>query len=152
MRPRILALVALLAATTASATSVRRLSPTEVDALAARIFEGRCLSARSITVGEGLPATEYVFAVDNVLKGEGLEESLRGAGGRLVVRQVGGSREDGSTYRVVGVPEYRVGARYRLALHGESRLGLTCPVGLSQGVRQLEAPPTTTAATPRPVP
>jgi hypothetical protein len=141
------ALVTLLLATTAGATSLRKLSPEDVDALAARIVEGRCLSARVVDVpGAYFPATEYVFAIDNVVKGEGLEARLRADGGRLVVRQVGGVREDGSQYHVIGMPEYAVGSRYRLALNGESFLGLTSPVGLGQGVRVLGEPTPSAAA------
>jgi hypothetical protein len=67
---------------------------------------------------------EYTFLVREGIKG------VR-TGQKVVFRQVrsGGLGRSG----VPGVPEYRAGQDLVLFLHGESRLGLTSPVGLLQG-------------------
>ena len=120
---------ALCLASPAAATTVLRLSPDQVESLAQRIIEGRCVEVRASTApGTSLAATESVFVVERVLKGEGLAASVQADGGRLIVRQLNG---------VVGMPRYDVGQRYHLALNGESQIGLTSPVGMGQGVRRL---------------
>ena len=131
-------LAALCLASPAAATTVLRLSRPQVEALAQRIIEGRCVEVRAGTaLGTSMPATESVFVVERVLKGEGLAERVQRDGGRLIVRQVNG---------IVGMPRYEVGQRYHLALNGESELGLTSPVGFGQGVTRLPelAPPAAT--------
>ena len=135
----------------ASATSLRPLTPAQVTELAARIVEGRCVSVREVTLpGFAYPATEYVFAVDHVLKGEGLAEALGASQRRLVVRQAGSIQPDGRSLGIPGLPSYSVGKRYRLALNGDSSLGLTSPVGFGQGVMRLPDLPTAAAgAKPR---
>lgn len=149
----VLALAALLPARS-PATTVLALKPAEVDALAQRIVEGRCLEVRAASVpGQGAPATEYVFLVERVLKGEGLAEQVARDGGRLIVRQVGGFSSEGRSLVVPGMPRYVAGKRYRLALNGESELGLTSPVGLGQGVTQLpDLPEASSTAAPAPRP
>ena len=120
---------ALCLASPAAATTVLRLSPDQVESLAQRIIEGRCVEVRAATApGTSLAATEYVFVVEHVLKGDGLAECVERDGGRLVVRQLNG---------VVGMPRYEVGQRYHLALNGDSAIGLTSPVGMGQGVTRL---------------
>ena len=145
----LLPLLVLLMAAGAHATTVLRLSAEQVDALAKRIVEGRCVETREARVGlQQLSVTEYVFAVECVVKGDGLAEELRQSGGLLIVRQVGGPKATGS-FTIVGLPAYEPGKRYRLALNGESTLGLTSPVGMGQGVRLLTTdPPSATRAQP----
>ena len=141
IRPLVMlsALVAALClASPAAATTVLRLSPDQVESLAQRIIEGRCVEVRAATApGTSLAATESIFVVENVLKGDGLAECVQRDGGRLIVRQLSG---------VVGMPRYEVGQRYRLALNGDSAIGLTSPVGMGQGVTRLPdvASPATT--------
>ena len=147
----LLVAVLLLAATglapTAEATTVLRLTPEQVDTLAQRIIEGRCVEACMTTLpGTSATATEYVFAVERVLKGDGLAERVQHDGGRLIVRQLGGVASDGRNHLIVGMPRYEVGQRYRLALNGESELGLTSPVGFGQGVTRLPDMPAAAAA------
>jgi hypothetical protein len=141
LKPILLTLGTLaLAAAPAAATSLLKLTPEQVDQLAARIVVARCVAVRPTAVpGWNRPATEYVLQVERVLKGQGLEERLRTTGGRLTIRQAGVPLEDGSSWHIPGMPRYEVGARYRLALNGDSTLGLTSPVGLGQGVRLLDA-------------
>src|SRR5204862_2139575 len=133
------ALAALFLALPATATTVLNLSQAQVDELAQRIIEGRCVESRVVTLPDtSLSATEYVFQVERVLKG-----AVKLDGGRLVIRQVGSTGgEDGKSrsFMVVGMPRYEVGQRYRLALNGDSQLGLTSPVGFGQGVTRLPEP------------
>jgi hypothetical protein len=140
IRPLVAAALTALCLSTASATTVLRLTPAEVESLAQRIIEGRCVEVRATSVGgpeHSMRATEYVFVVERVLKGEGLADRVSRDGGRLVVRQLGGSDAAGRSALIVGMPRYEAGMRYRLALNGESSLGLTSPVGLGQGVTRL---------------
>lgn len=137
-----LLLAAVLLSHRAAATTVLPLSPAEVDARAARIVVGRCVSAANVETvpGAHFPATEYVFEVEQVLKDDGrLAALVAHSEGRFTFRQVGGRRPDGSVFSVPGVPRFEPGRRYRVALHGDSRLGLTSPVGLGQGVVALDA-------------
>lgn len=132
LRPLFALIATLLLAAGASATTVLKLSPQQVDDLAARIFEGRCVEVRPGPSTPDLPSsTEFVFDVEQVLKG-GIQP-----GRRLVVRQVGGPGAPQGSAHVVGMPTYAVGTRYRLALNADSGLGLTSPVGMGQGVRVL---------------
>jgi hypothetical protein len=139
---------AFLVAGTASATTVLHLSPQQVDDLAARIVEGRCVEIRPGPTTPELPSsTEFVFDVEQVLKGE------IPPGQRLVVRQVGGPAAPQGSANVVGMPTYVVGTRYRLALNADSSLGLTSPVGMGQGVRVLpDVAATTREAAPASAP
>jgi hypothetical protein len=130
-----------LVALGASATTVAPLTSKQVEALADRIFEGRCVSVAVVPV-EGLatPALEYVFEVESVSKGTALAARVADGDRKLVVRQLGGRDEGGRWFGVYGMPAYVPGARYRLSLVGESAIGLTSPVGLWQGVTLLSPP------------
>lgn len=135
---RAVALVAmvLLVAAPAAATLVVRLSPEDVDARADRVFVGTCRGVRVVrATGVPFPVTEYVFELEDVI--QGASRLPGGPGARIVFRQAGGTAPDGSSWRIPGMPRYREGQRYRLALHGDSSVGLTSPVGLGQGVRHL---------------
>ncbi|MEM7244784.1 MAG: hypothetical protein AAF533_05540 [Acidobacteriota bacterium] len=140
MTTRTLALVlfSLFVGSHASATTLVPMTPKQVVSEAARIFVGTCVDTQPITVTGGMLATEYTFRVESVQKGEDLRASLE-AGRRLYrFRQYGGL-QDGRRSGIVGLPQYEVGQRYRLALRGESQLGLTSPVGFGQGVQSLGA-------------
>lgn len=138
MPARLLLLLASLLALPAAATTLRPLTPAEVDALAHRIVEARVVAAHDVQVaGTELMAIEYELAVERVLKDDGsVAPQLSRRNGILVVRHVG-RLEPGRSFGVIGMPRYVVGARYRLALHGESARGLTSPVGFGQGVARL---------------
>jgi hypothetical protein len=64
---------------------------------------------------------EYHFRVADGIKGVETGETL-------TFRQV-----LGFPARVAGVPQYQKGQQVLLFLHGDSRLGLTSPVGMHQG-------------------
>jgi hypothetical protein len=125
-------LVTLLAtAGVATGTSVRLLNLSEMVRLADRVFLGRCLSVQGRPgTSISAPVVEYVFEVNQGIKGVQTGE-------QVVFRQMR-SEQDGIK-GMPGIPSYGKGEEVLLFLHADSRLGLTSPVGLSQGVFHLEA-------------
>jgi hypothetical protein len=73
----------------------------------------------------GWIVTFVTFRVDDALKGP--------VGTTYTVKQIGGRLPDGESYRVDGVPSYTVGQSYVVFLTSPSSIGLSSPVGLSQG-------------------
>jgi hypothetical protein len=117
------------------ATTMRQHPLAEMVQEAERIFVGECVAATDGSLaqagGSGIPYTEYVFQVREVLKGRLTE--------RVTIRQFG-VREPHPTpdgklalvARVPGMPVYQPGQELLLFLIGDSALGLTSPVGLAQ--------------------
>lgn len=94
------------------------------------LFVGVCTS-RTATIGpRGIPVNVFTFEVTEAVKGR-LKK-----GSRVEFRQFGSDvpHANGLTLRVAGLPNYRVGQEVLLFLNRPSRIGLTAPVGLSQGV------------------
>lgn len=150
---RLVAALVLAAAfvSPASATTVVRLTAEQAGELARRIVEARVVAAHDVQVpGTEMTAVEYELAVERVIKDDGsVASQLALRNGILIIRQVGSLDPAQSFSRIVGMPEYRVGARYRLSLNGESAKGLTSPVGFGQGVQRLpDAVPAATAVAP----
>jgi hypothetical protein len=111
--------LAYLAVVPALATKVRPLNLEELTARAATIFSGTVVAtgaAHDPLVGREVVAV--TFAVDRPVKGARVPT--------LTVKLLGG---DG----VPGLPRFRPGEEVVLFLYGESRLGLSSPVGLGQG-------------------
>ena len=109
------------------AASVDRINLFEMVRVADRIFWGRCLQSEpGREPATGLPVTTYVFQVLRGIKGASAGESIR-------FRQLRG----GATGSLRGLPEYPRGQDILLFLYPDSRLGLTSPVGLVQGVFQV---------------
>ena len=127
MRTRLLtAMLSLLAATISlTATTVRIVNLSEMVQASDRVFHGRCVSAREMTHSNGLPIVEYTFLVSNGIKG-----TVEGE--RVVFRQLQASRARG--FGIAGLPVFRKGQDLVLFLAADSRIGLTSPTGLSQGV------------------
>ena len=127
MRTRLLtAMLSLLAATISlTATTVRIVNLSEMVQASDRVFHGRCVSAREMTHSNGLPIVEYTFLVSNGIKG-----TVEGE--RVVFRQLQASRARG--FGIAGLPVFRKGQDLALFLAADSRIGLTSPTGLSQGV------------------
>ncbi len=120
-------LILLLSVTFVTGTSVRLLNLLEMVQLADRVFWGKCLSVEEKSGDStSLPVLEYVFAVQGGIKGVQTGETV-------VFRQVGTSSQG-----ALDIPHYEKGQEILLFLHGDSRLGLTSPVGLAQGVFQLK--------------
>ena len=104
--------------------SVERINLFEMVRAADRIFWGRCLEAESgQEPSTGLPVTTYTFEVLRGLKGAQAKESVR-------FRQLSGGPAGG----IRGLPEFSPGQELLLFLYPDSRLGLTSPVGLAQGM------------------
>ena len=127
MRTRLLtAMLSLLAATISlTATTVRIVNLSEMVQASDRVFHGRCVSAREMTHSNGLPIVEYTFLVSNGIKG-----TVEGE--RVVFRQLQASRARG--FGIAGLPVFRKDQDLVLFLAADSRIGLTSPTGLSQGV------------------
>ena len=122
----VLIVLMLLAAGSIWATSIRLVNLLEMVQLAERVFWGKCISAIPQEAGAGvIPVIEYVFQVEGGIKGVDTGE-------RVVFRQLRGSQEE--KVGVPGMPVYQKDQEFLLFLHGDSRLGLTSPVGFAQGV------------------
>ena len=104
-------------------TSVRVVNLVEMVSLADRIFLGQCVSFEDVVDPVlQMPVTEYRFVVQQGIKGVGTGEEI-------LVRQIGG---------IFDIPRYQKGERLLIFLHVDSQLGLTSPVGMGQGIFQVE--------------
>ena len=107
------------------ATSVRPVNLPEMVGLADRVFYGVCLGSRdTVEESSGFAVKEFQFRVISAIKG--VDE-----GEVVTFRQLSGRQQTG--FVVTGMPSYSKGASVLLFLHGDSRLGLTSPVGMLQG-------------------
>lgn len=124
------AIAAVVMTSSAWATSVRTVNLAEMVGAANRVFRGRCVVVKpSQQQVMGLPVTEYTFQVTEGVKGVK-------TGQTVVFRQVRTSR--GRLPGLKGVPSYRSGEEVLIFLAGDSRAGLTSPIGLGQGVFRLQ--------------
>jgi hypothetical protein len=105
------AVVALLLAVPAGATSIVRVADEEMVEQAPLVVVARIVEKGPTAAGT--PATEYRFAVEEVLKGA--------VGPELTVRVPGGRGADGIGLRIYGAPSFAPGERAILFL--ESRPG-----------------------------
>ena len=128
----LLVLIFFLAGTSLG-ISVRSVNLDELVGLSERVFLGRVAGVKSSFDSRiGINITSYTFVVTEGLKGVRTGDTIQ-------VRQVGGPA--GTPSPVAGLPVYRKGQEILLFLHGDSRLGLTSPVGLLQGVfREVKMP------------
>jgi hypothetical protein len=105
-------------------------SVAELTRSAARIFRGRCVSARPQTVdfkGRPLAATVYTFEVSEYLKGGGPR--------RLTFRQAGTPERGTSDLgRIAGLTVFAPGNEYVVFLRPESKAGMTSAAGRGRGV------------------
>jgi hypothetical protein len=123
-----LLLAGLLVATSLlQASQVRPVNLEEMTERAATIFAGRCIeSSASVDPDLGRVVTLATFEVDRAVKGE--------LGDTVTVKLLGGGPEGGGAETsIAGLPGFRPGEEVVLFLYGESRLGLSSPVGLGQG-------------------
>jgi hypothetical protein len=125
-RIRLALLVSLGLASAAEALTVRAVSVDELTARAAHIVRAHCVAVTPVASPENLPVVEIALAVAETLKGEARE--------RLVIRQLAGRWSH-------LVPTCRIGDEVVLFLHAPSPVGLTSPVGLSQGFFRVERSP-----------
>ena len=124
------AAIAIAHAMPSQALTVRAMSADELIARADRIVHARCVSVTTTQQRANLVVSEITLAVAETLKG--------GVAERVVVRQLGGQ------WRRI-VPTCAVGDEVVLFLHAPSRVGLTSPVGLSQGFLRVVRPAAGTA-------
>lgn len=114
----------------ALATRVRMLNLVEMVKLSDRIFWGVCLDAgQKEDPDTGLTTMEYTFRVQRGFKGVQ-------TGDRVVFRQL--QAAPGRAQGIVGMPRFNKGNELLIFLHGDSRIGLTSPVGMEQGLFRLE--------------
>ena len=124
-------LVFSLSAFPAEAAKVKAVNLEQLVEKADRIFVGTCTLVEEIKVpGTQLPATRYTFWVSESLKGK-LDEVV-------VIRQFGVRDSGGEIRRSVGpripgMPIYEEGEEVILFLAGDSKVGMTSPIGFSQG-------------------
>lgn len=111
--------------TALSATSVKTLNLAEMVRSADRVFYGRCISVQEgVEPKTGMAIKEYEFEVLEGLKGVHTGEVVR-------IRQLNGKSPG---LQLPGLPSYKSGQKLLLFVHGDSRLGLTSPVGMAQGL------------------
>lgn len=120
-------LIASASVAPAFASRVRILSLEEMTQHAARVFSGRCVQVRvhrDPTLERTV--TLVTFEVDRAVKGAGPK--------RLTVKLLGDQRAVKEKGRgIEGVPRFLEGEEVILFLYGDSRSGLTSPVGFGQG-------------------
>jgi hypothetical protein len=99
---------------------------------AGRVVHGTVTAVDSGRDERGLPATWVTIRVAETFKGAHSSE--------FTFKQFGVLEplEDGTATRIVDLPGYRSGDELVLFLYGESTLGFTSPVGLSQGMFRVE--------------
>jgi len=113
------------------AAKVKAVNLEQLVGKAERIFVGTCTAVEEIKVpGTQLPATRYTFLVSESLKGE-LDEVvvIRQFG----IRDSGGEDRRSVGPRIPGMPIYEEGEEVILFLAGDSKVGMTSPIGFSQG-------------------
>jgi hypothetical protein len=110
------------------ASRVRPVNLEEMTLRADRIFHGRCVEVRpALDRDLGLTVTYVTFVPQRTIKG-----SIHG--GRLTIKMLGDQGPAAPTGAAVeGLPTFQVGEEVILFLHGNSRHGLTSPVGFGQG-------------------
>lgn len=119
----------------ARATQILPVNLEQIVSGASRIFTGTCVAVEDgVVPGTSIPVTAYTFSVSDPIKGD-LEKTV-------VVRHLGvrRPRPQGDrmlVFRVPGMPVYREGQEVVLFLNPASSLGLSSPIGLSQGAFQI---------------
>lgn len=109
----------------AVATQVRSLNLETMTERADRIFSGRTEQVRVVEDDpSGQLVTQVTFSVDRVVKGD--------VGPTVTIRLLG-DRSRGPSSDWLGLPSFREGEDVVLFLYGDSRLGITSPVGFLQG-------------------
>lgn len=135
-------LVSLILATTATAVMIMPLDVEEMTQRAGKIFVGTCTKVEREVNAQGMPIVAVTFTVSEAIKGE--------VGQTVTFRQIDPTARaqseaavpQSSRFRVrslwsaaalANVPSYAPGEEALLFLGREGKLGLTAPVGLSQG-------------------
>ena len=115
-----------LSLTLSRASQVRPLNLEEMSNRADRVFLGRCVQVKSGIDSElGQIVTYATFVALRSAKG--------GVHGQVTIKLLGDQTDDVPRRSMVGAPRFEKGEEVILFLYGESRRGLTSPVGLGQG-------------------
>ena len=121
-------------ATQVHAFSLAPFSVQQMARQADKIFVGTCISVEEHLNALGLSVLTVTFAVDEALKGKVGEtvtfQQLNPVQPPSANPRVGGLRTDITTF---SLPRYENGEEVVLFLAKEGRIGLTSPLGLSQG-------------------
>jgi hypothetical protein len=127
VRVLVLSLVAAAALPTgAFASRARLVNLEEMSQRADRILSGTCVAMRlERDTALNIDTTIVTIEVKRVVKGR-RERSL-------TLRLAGDATGSASGTNFVGMPQFKVGEEVVLFLYGESRAGLTSPVGFGQG-------------------
>jgi len=130
----LLALSIAMSATRATATLVLPQNIEQLESQAQLIFAGVCTGRTSAFTSQGIPVNIFTFEVRDIAKG-----NLR-TGARIEVRHFGNDVPNAQrlAMRIPGIPTYTVGQEVVLFLNPPSAIGLTAPVGLSQGLFSVE--------------
>jgi hypothetical protein len=129
----IFVLILSLTSTAAHAIMVLSMNLEQMTGLADRIFLGTVLSSDDAFDEDGRWCNFVVFSVTEAFKGDVT------AGTELKIKQVSQKPMEGldgsvfSSTLFLGVPQYKVGEEILVLLAGDSAIGFTSPVGLSQG-------------------
>jgi len=108
----------------ATGSSVKTVNLPEMTDSAGMVFYGRCLAVETSSPN-GILAKRYSFKVIEALKGVEPDQVV-------TFQQISGS----GSFGIPGIPAYQKGQEVLLFLYPESRLGLTSPVGMGQGLFQ----------------
>lgn len=131
----LLSLVSLLVlADTGHATKLLHRNLKGLVTFSKRIFMGTCVSIREGALEQKngkLYYTEYTFEVSERFKGDVAETITFRQFGMITPKPI--DETTAVFQRVSAMPIYRQDQEYMLFLIGDSRLGLTSPVGLHQG-------------------
>jgi len=111
------------------ATTVVPQNLEQLESQAQTVFVGVCTS-KTAQIANGIPVTVYTFTVTQAVKGPVQD------GATVQVRQFGPAtlQAKSSTLKTAATPPYNEGQETILFLNPPSRIGLTAPVGLGQGV------------------
>jgi hypothetical protein len=120
-----------------AASLVVHLDLVSLHARAGTLFHGSCTAKQEFPEAKPFPYTEYTFTVIDAVKGcrDGAGKTLETVTVRHAGTRSGYVRPDGLEVAPLrlGLPEHEVGEEAILFLTRESRLGLSAPVGLTQG-------------------
>ncbi|HEU5135746.1 MAG TPA: hypothetical protein VFU13_11425 [Steroidobacteraceae bacterium] len=137
-------IAACLASTPAYATTVKHLDLTQMTASAARVFRGTVTDVRagSVKVGGGVLATTiYRIRVTETFKGEfATFKDITYADVEMIGSDKTGSNGTGLRHFPVfrDMPRLQSGQDYLLFLTAESSIALSSPVGLAQGLFDID--------------
>jgi hypothetical protein len=125
--------LALLTAATvqqAAATVVLPQNIEQLESQAQLIFVGVCTTRTAAIDERGIPVNVFTFRVAEPVKGDLKKD------GHVTFRQLGDGvpNTHGMTMYIIGIPIHVIGQKVVLFLNAPSRIGLTSPVGLWQGI------------------